>query len=158
MSCLNSHTPFEVSHRTCKQVFLVSVLSLLTGLSYLIFFWCSPPSSASAGGRLRQGGKEKFVTSELSFQASDKPRKKKTGSESPESLASRISRTLDGVPRSGKWEGGTSKCDHSATFVYRFVYSSSARLSTGSTGTKLYRCKVDNWLETCDREELRKIC
>jgi len=26
-------------------------------------FWCSPTSKASGGGRLRQGGKEKFVTS-----------------------------------------------------------------------------------------------
>jgi hypothetical protein len=31
-------------------------------LAALIFFWCSPTSSASAGGRLCQGGKEKFVT------------------------------------------------------------------------------------------------
>jgi hypothetical protein len=45
------------------------------------------------------------IRDELSFQASDKPRKKKTGFESPESLASRIYRTLDGVPRNGQWEG-----------------------------------------------------
>jgi hypothetical protein len=60
------------------------------------------------GEALSRGERE--IRDELSFQASDKPRKKKTGSESPGSLASRISRTLDGVPRNGKWERGTSKC------------------------------------------------
>jgi hypothetical protein len=68
----------------------------------------SPPSSASGGGRLSQGGKEKFVTS-LAFRRARGLSNKKTGSESPESLASRISRTLDGVPRSGQWVGGTLK-------------------------------------------------
>jgi hypothetical protein len=60
------------------------------------------------GEALSRGKRE--IRDELSFQASDKPRKKKTGSESPESLASRIYRTLDGVPRNGQWERGTSKC------------------------------------------------
>jgi hypothetical protein len=31
-------------------------------INYLIFFECSPTSSTSGGGRLSQGGKEKFVT------------------------------------------------------------------------------------------------
>jgi len=71
-------------------------------------FFCSPPSSVSGGGRLSQGRKEKFVTS-LAFRRATSPGGKKTGSESPESLASRISRALEGVPRSGKWRGGTEK-------------------------------------------------
>jgi hypothetical protein len=33
-----------------------------TGGSRIDIFWCSPTSSASGGGRLSQGGKEKFVT------------------------------------------------------------------------------------------------
>jgi hypothetical protein len=42
--CVSDSTFKELGefHRTCKQVFLVSVLSLLTGLSHLIFF-CVPP-------------------------------------------------------------------------------------------------------------------
>ena len=63
-----------------------------------------PPLKASGEGRLSQGGKEKFVTS-LAFRRAGGSGKKKTSSESPESLASRIYRTLDGVPRSGKLEG-----------------------------------------------------
>jgi hypothetical protein len=55
--CLNSQTSFEVSHRTCKQVFLVSVLSLLTGLSHLIFFGVPPPLQPVEGGGSVKGGK-----------------------------------------------------------------------------------------------------
>src|SRR4028119_2165050 len=71
-------------------------------------FFCSPPSSTSGGGRLSQGGKAKFVTS-LAFRRARSPGVKKTGSESPESLASRNLRTLDGVPRSGRLERGNRK-------------------------------------------------
>jgi hypothetical protein len=48
---------------------------------------------------------EREIRNELSFQASQGLGKKKTSSDEPESLASRIYRTLDGVPRSGKSEG-----------------------------------------------------
>jgi len=50
------------------------------------------------------------IRDELSFQASDRLRKKRRSCDEPESLASRIYRTLDGVPRNGQWERGTSKC------------------------------------------------
>src|SRR4028118_1948620 len=76
-------------------------------------FSCSPLSSASGGGRLSQGGKAKFVTSLVLSRARGQERKQKS-SESAESLASRNLRTLDGVPRSGKLVGGTSK-KHSPT-------------------------------------------
>src|SRR4028118_143543 len=76
--------------------------------SSIDIFCCSPPSSASGGGRLCQGGKEKFVTSLVLSRASGLGRKRKS-SESAESLASRISRTLDGVPRSGRLERGNIK-------------------------------------------------
>jgi len=56
-----------------------------------------PPFFSQRRGEAQSRG-EREIRNELSFQASDKPRNKKTGSESPESLASRISRTLDGVP------------------------------------------------------------
>src|SRR4028118_1511412 len=56
-SCLNFHTPFEVSHRTCKQVLLVSVLSLLTGLSHLIFLGVPPHLQPVEGGGFVKGEK-----------------------------------------------------------------------------------------------------
>ena len=54
---LNSQTPFKVNDRTCKQVYLVSVLSLLTGLSHLIFFGVPPPLQPVEGGGFVKGGK-----------------------------------------------------------------------------------------------------
>jgi hypothetical protein len=42
------------------------------------------------------------IRDEVSFQASEGSRKKRTSSDELESLPSRIYRTLDGVPRSGK--------------------------------------------------------
>jgi len=63
-----------------------------------------PPIFSQRRGEAQSRG-EREIRDELSFQASDKLRDKKTGSESPESLASRIYRTLGGVPRSGKLEG-----------------------------------------------------
>src|SRR4028119_161756 len=71
-------------------------------------FSCSPPSTASGGGRLSQGGKAKFVTSLVLSRARGLGSKQKS-SESAESLASRNLRTLDGVPRSGKLERGNRK-------------------------------------------------
>jgi len=65
-----------------------------------------PPIFSQRRGEAQSRG-EREIRDELSFQASDKLRDKKTGSESPESLASRIYRTLDGVPRSGKFKRGT---------------------------------------------------
>ncbi|CAA9398034.1 hypothetical protein AVDCRST_MAG84-5976 [uncultured Microcoleus sp.] len=44
----------------------------------MIFFSVPPPSSASGGGRLSQGGKAKFVTS-LAFRRATIPGVKKTG-------------------------------------------------------------------------------
>src|SRR4028118_2156162 len=78
-------------------------------------FLMSPPSSTSGGGRLSQGGKAKFVTS-LAFRRARSPGVKKTGSESPESLASRNLRTLDEVPRSGRLGRGNRK-KHSPTIL-----------------------------------------
>ena len=90
-----------ISHRTCKQVSLVVGLKLVERSSPFDIFCCSPTSSTQRRGEAQSRG-EREIRNELSFQASDKPRSKKTGSKSPESLASRIYRTLDGVPRSGK--------------------------------------------------------
>jgi hypothetical protein len=95
-----------ISHRTCKQVSLVVGLKFVERSNPLDIFFCSPPSSASGGGRLSQGGKAKFVTSLVLSRARGQGRKQKS-SESAESLASRNLRTLDGVPRSGKLAGGT---------------------------------------------------
>jgi hypothetical protein len=66
----------------------------------LIFFVVPHFFNQWRGEALSRGERE--IRDELSFQASDKPRSKKTGSDEPESLASRICRTLDGVPRNGK--------------------------------------------------------
>jgi hypothetical protein len=52
---------------------------------------------------------EREIRDEVSFQASQQSTKKRTSSDEPESLPSRIYRTLDGVPRNGKWKRGTSK-------------------------------------------------
>jgi hypothetical protein len=106
---MNCQIPYGMSHRTCKQVLLVMAPKPLERSKLFDIFCCSPPSSASGGGRLSQGGKEKFVTSLVLSRARGLGGKRKS-SESAESLASRIYRTLDGVPQSGKWRGGTSKC------------------------------------------------
>jgi hypothetical protein len=57
------------------------------------------------------------IRDEVSFQASEELRKKPRGLDEPESLPNRICRTLDGVRRNGKWEGGTSKCAHELQLV-----------------------------------------
>jgi hypothetical protein len=49
------------------------------------------------------------IRDEVSFQASEELRKKSRGLDEPESLPNRIYRTLDGVPRNGKWKGGNIK-------------------------------------------------
>jgi hypothetical protein len=60
---------------------------------------------------------EREIRDEVSFQASEGLGKKQASSDEPESLPSRIYRTLDGVPRNGKWEKGTPKCDHSGSKI-----------------------------------------
>jgi hypothetical protein len=60
---MNCHIPCGMSHRTCKQVLLVVGSKLVERFNPFDIFSCSPPSTASGGGRLSQGGKEKFVTS-----------------------------------------------------------------------------------------------
>jgi hypothetical protein len=60
------------------------------------------------GEALSRGKRE--IREEVSFQAREGSMKKRRNCDEPESLASRIYRTLDGVPRNGKWEGGISKC------------------------------------------------
>jgi hypothetical protein len=52
-------------------------------------------------GEAQSRGKRE-IRDEVSFQASEGLRKKPGGLDEPESLPSRIYRTLDGVPRSGK--------------------------------------------------------
>jgi hypothetical protein len=52
------------------------------------------------GEALSRGERE--IRDELSFQANEGSMKKRTNSDEPESLASRICRTLDGVPRNGQ--------------------------------------------------------
>jgi len=76
-------------------------------------FFDVPPIFSQRRGEAQSRGESK-IRNELSFQASDRLRDKKIGSESPESLASRNLRTLDGVPRSGRLNRGTSK-KHSPT-------------------------------------------
>jgi len=74
----------------------------------LIFFGVPHLFNQWRGEALSRGERE--IRDELSFQASDRLRKKRRSCDEPESLASRIYRTLDGVPRNGQWERGTSKC------------------------------------------------
>jgi len=69
----------------------------------LIFLDVPPFFSQRRGEALSR--EEREIRNELSFQASQGLGKKQTSLELPESLASRIYRTLDGVPRSGKSEG-----------------------------------------------------
>ena len=75
--------------------------------SRLIFFCVPPIFSQRRGEALSRGERE--IRDELSFQASQGSGKKQASSDEPESLVSRICRTLDGVPRNGKWERGTQK-------------------------------------------------
>jgi hypothetical protein len=59
------------------------------------------------GEALSRGKRE--IRDEVRFQASEGLTKKQTVSDEPESLPSRIYRTLDGVPRNAKLRGGKSK-------------------------------------------------
>jgi hypothetical protein len=68
----------------------------------LIFFGVPPPLQPVEGGGSVKGGKEKFVT-RLAFGRARDFWKKRRSCDEPESLPSRISRTLDGVPRNGQW-------------------------------------------------------
>jgi hypothetical protein len=105
---MNCQNPCGMSYRTCKQVLLLVDFELVERFNPFDIFCCSPPSTASGGGRLSQGGKAKFVTSLVLSRARGLGSKQKS-SESAESLVSRNLRTLDGVPRSGRMRGGTSK-------------------------------------------------
>jgi hypothetical protein len=110
---MNCQIAGGVSHRTCKQVLLAVGSKLVERSKAFDIFFVSPPSTASEGGRLSQGGKAKFVTSLVLSRARGQSRKQKS-SESAESLASRNLRTLDGVPRSGRLGRGNIK-KHSPT-------------------------------------------
>ena len=59
--------------------------------------------------REAQSRGEREIRDEVSFQASQELTKKRTSSDEPESLPSRIYRTLDGVRRNGQWEGEHQK-------------------------------------------------
>jgi len=74
----------------------------------LIFFDVPPPLQPVEGEALSRGERE--IRDEVSFQASEGSTEKRISCDEPESLPSRICRTLDGVPWNGEWEGGTSKC------------------------------------------------
>ena len=69
-------------------------------LAGLIFFGVPPPFQPVEGGGFVKGERE--IRNELSFQASDRLMKKRRSCDEPESLVSRICRTLDGVPRNGQ--------------------------------------------------------
>jgi hypothetical protein len=73
----------------------------------LIFFVFPYLFNQWRGEALSRGKRE--IRDELSFQASQGSGKKQASSDEPERLASRIYRTLEGVPRNGKWEKGTQK-------------------------------------------------
>jgi hypothetical protein len=60
---MNCQIPGGVSHRTYKQLLLAVGSELVERSKAFDIFFCSPPSSASGGGRLSQGRKEKFVMS-----------------------------------------------------------------------------------------------
>jgi len=67
-----------------------------------------PPFFNQWRGEAQSRGKRE-IRDELSFQASQGSGKKQASSDEPERLASRIYRTLDGVPRNGKMGGGNIK-------------------------------------------------
>jgi len=67
-----------------------------------------PPISSQRRGEAQSRAKRE-IRDELSFLASQRSGKKQASSDEPESLASRICRALDGVPWSGKSEGGHQK-------------------------------------------------
>jgi hypothetical protein len=68
----------------------------------LIFFGVPHLFNQWRGEALSREKRE--IRDELSFQASQGLGKKQASSDEPESLASRIYRALDGVPRNGKWK------------------------------------------------------
>jgi hypothetical protein len=68
--------------------------------SRLIFFGVPHLFNQWRGEASSRGERE--IRDEVSFQASQRSGKKQTSCDEPESLASRICRTLDGVPRNGQ--------------------------------------------------------
>jgi hypothetical protein len=74
-----------------------------------------PPIFSQWRGEAQSRG-EREIRDEVRFQANQGSTEKQRSCDEPESLPSRIYRTLDGVPRNGKWEGGTQN-------VYRVVIS-----------------------------------
>jgi len=91
-----------------------------------------PPFKSQRRGEAQSRG-EREIRNELSFQASQGLGKKKKASDEPESLASRICRTLDGVPRSGKCGGGRSKCDRAS---FRISFNSKKKWPLFGRATK----------------------
>jgi hypothetical protein len=75
------------------------------------YFLLFPPIFRQRRGEAQSRGKSK-IRDELGSQPSQGLKIKQKSSESAESLASRNLRTLDGVPWSGKWKGGTKKSTH----------------------------------------------
>jgi hypothetical protein len=67
-----------------------------------------PPIFSQRRGEAQSRG-EREIRNELNFQASQGSGKKQASSDEPESLASRICRTLEGVPRNGTIRGGNIK-------------------------------------------------
>jgi hypothetical protein len=76
-----------------SQRYNVSLAGLIFfGVPYLFNQWRGEAQSRG----------EREIRDEVSFQASERSTNKPTSSDEPESLPSRICRTLDGVPRNGK--------------------------------------------------------
>jgi hypothetical protein len=73
-----------------------------------LIFLGVPPFFNQWRGEAQSRGKRE-IRDEVSFQASQGLTSKLTSCDEPESLPSRIYRTLDGVPRNGKWKGGHQK-------------------------------------------------
>jgi hypothetical protein len=76
-------------------------------LSGLIFFGVPPTSSTTGGGGSVKGERE--IRDSVSFQAREGSTKKRRMPDEPESLPSRICRTLDGLPWNGTMRGGKIK-------------------------------------------------
>ena len=66
---------------------------------------------------------EREIRDEVSFQASQESMKKPTSLDEPESLPSRICRTLDGVPRNGQLEGGNIKMFWLCPKFVKYLYT-----------------------------------
>jgi hypothetical protein len=116
-------------------------------LARLIFFGVPPPSSTSGGGRLCQGGKEKFVT-RLAFRRARGQRRNKQAQTSLKAYRVEFLEPLTEYPGTDNKREGTSKCfGHALNSLDTCTHQKTAAFNWYLTATAFgnhTRCEREN--------------